>query len=247
MNKSIRAIMLAIIIVLVILIVIPITLKLNLLPSGSKDNMWNKSLDKTSSSVSVGSENTHEDNTLYHVGDEVETDGAVHSFKYRINKVIESKSRNIINFPVTEIWNEVTTDSKGNITNKFSYILLQIDITNMLNQEQELYLNTNSLDFRDKNGTAGTEMYSTEPVAMNHNIENSKKKDAMQFVFKPKEHVAFELVYIAEDKYLDSSYTMVFSITNESASMVYDPKTKKYLNSDEAKFIQIRQEDIEKK
>lgn len=77
MNKSIRAIMLAIIIVLVILIVIPITLKLNLLPSGSKDNMWNKSLDKTSSSVSVGSENTHEDNTLYHVGDEVETDGAV--------------------------------------------------------------------------------------------------------------------------------------------------------------------------
>lgn len=69
----------------------------------------------------------------------------------------------------------------------------------------------------------------------------------MQFVFKPKEHVAFELVYIAEDKYLDSSYTMVFSITNESASMVYDPKTKKYLNSDEAKFIQIRQEDIEKK
>ena len=224
-----------IIVVCIVIIAASAISKFNIrFPSNDKPNMWSSKTSIADSSNLTNSVSIT--GKKVSVGENIKSVSEACDFTYKVSHVLSSKKRRTIKLPYLNLWGEIKKDEADNLIGDDTYVVISITIQNNKATSQELYLNSLRLDFKDKFNQI---LDSKEVHAINHNVENAHKKNAMQYIFKPHESTKFDILFIVKDKLLHSS-TIELAITNES------PTKNDGSYSDDARFVTIRPEDIKK-
>jgi hypothetical protein len=127
--------------------------------------------------------------TLQHAEDETVADTKFCDMTFKVNSIAVTKKRG--NFDQCEDWKE-KKDSAGNLTNGYSYVVVNLTILDKCTKNHMYGLNDNDLVI-DKNGDGG------ELRAYNGKERDVREKQYFILSLKPNQTYNFNLVYIIKD------------------------------------------------
>ena len=172
------------------------------------------------------------DETQVHdINEEIE----VENMRYKINDVkIQKNLEKFTKDDFTYYTDDEETDQNGNLTGSFSYIIINITIKNLLNEDKEVYMNNYSVLTTDIDNKFTMPM--CIPRAFFKPQNKNEGKSYFKYVFSPSENTSFDLIYITEDDALSKNMLFVIS-PNEFIGFEQD----KEINA-AARFFRLKNE-----
>lgn len=134
-------------------------------------------------------------------------------------QVILERMRNKEIVPWDSLYESMTFDNQGNITNNYSYIIVNLTIQNDMDYPQEtLFLNSCYLLGKNEKGDYIDKF---EAMLFDKRLD-VESKDYFHYPLKPKESVTFNLGFIAQDEDLDLYKNKMDLIINNSGTNKLD-------------------------
>lgn len=149
------------------------------------------------------------DETQVHdINEEIE----VGNMKYKINNVkIQKNLEKFTKDDFTYYTDDEKTDQNGNLTGSFSYIIVNITIKNLLDEDKEVYMNNYFILTTDIDNKFTMPLHSGVPKAFFKPQNKNEGKSYFKYVFSPGENTSFDLIYITEDDALSKNMLFVIS------------------------------------
>ena len=168
-----------------------------LLPENKKNNVGNVASDEENVSVPVDyNTDVNYDNADEHESIRVRT-------KYKILDV--SIEQNISSEDMEYI--DELYKKSGKVSDGVSLVKIKVEVTNVGEEQQEIYLNSNNLCMFD---SSTNESVSTEMVGVS-NPEN-KGKSLFEFVLQPQESTTQTCYYLLDNDYLNEKYNLKYCV-----------------------------------
>ncbi|MGG7164979.1 hypothetical protein [Clostridium ihumii] len=152
-------------------------------------------------------EKTDKNGEEFKVGEEIEFDDSI----YIVNKVERSKEQKnfkmIKDYPMARVDEKgkiteekmVEIDDEGNITNEFSYFIINMTIKNKTDKILEKNLVEYGIRYYDSNN----EIINGASPILSNKEDDGKDKRYFYYNLKPKDELTTDLIYIMWDDYLD--------------------------------------------